>query len=314
MFRLYDAQARRVQPVTPARRGELRMHTCGLSVRHHADIGDVRGYLLPDLIRRAAELGGLHVTVCHNVSDSGTPAVTDRGDEGSFAADLAELNIRPAEHLPRAPESTTPIVIDIHVSPMGQICEHSERQQGQANAVAGHEVVQLWVHGEHVLFDGHTQDHTQGRTQSRTMAKSAGHSVVLTDLATRGLDPLALRLALLDCHYREQARLTWDIIESAGKTLRRWREQVAAWACEPSAAMSRPHLMAALSAFAEDLDTPAALRELRELETDATVVPGAKFETFLHLDRLLGLDIAREVGKPGIARHAAGGESPPGRR
>jgi cysteinyl-tRNA synthetase len=50
-------------------------------------------------------------------------------------------------------------------------------------------------------------------------------------------------------------------------------------------------------AFDEDLDTPAALRVLRSLEKDSEIPPGAKFETFAHADHLLGLDLARDIGR-----------------
>jgi len=265
------------------------MCICGPSLRGRAHAGELRSYLLADLIRRAAELGRLHVTVYQD-----SPAAPI-GHEDGFAADLAALNIWPAERPPGASESATPMVMDIHVSPAGHSCGHRD-----VDAVAEPEPTQCFVQSVDVGFAGH-------------VTGVAGHVATLADLADRGLDPLALRLALVEHHYREQVNLSWDTIESAGKTLRRWREQVAAWACEPSAAMSRPHLMAALTAFAEDLDAPSALRELRDLENDGAVAVGAKFETFVHLDRLLGLDIAREVGKPGIASQAAGGDTPPSR-
>ena len=51
------------------------------------------------------------------------------------------------------------------------------------------------------------------------------------------------------------------------------------------------------AAFDDDLDTPAALRVLRSLEKDSEIPPGAKFETFAHADRLLGLDLARDIGR-----------------
>jgi cysteinyl-tRNA synthetase len=51
------------------------------------------------------------------------------------------------------------------------------------------------------------------------------------------------------------------------------------------------------AAFDDDLDTPAALRVLRALEKDSEIPPGAKFETFAHLDHLLGLDLARDIGR-----------------
>jgi cysteinyl-tRNA synthetase len=51
------------------------------------------------------------------------------------------------------------------------------------------------------------------------------------------------------------------------------------------------------AAFDDDLDTPAALRALHSLEQDRQIPPGSKFETFAHTDQLLGLDLAREVGR-----------------
>jgi cysteinyl-tRNA synthetase len=51
------------------------------------------------------------------------------------------------------------------------------------------------------------------------------------------------------------------------------------------------------AAFDDDLDTPAALRVLRSLEKDSEIPPGSKFETFAYADHLLGLDLARDIGR-----------------
>jgi cysteinyl-tRNA synthetase len=61
------------------------------------------------------------------------------------------------------------------------------------------------------------------------------------------------------------------------------------------------------AAFDNDLDTVTGLRTLRALERDDSVPPGARFEAFAHLDQLLGLDLARDVGKPTAAPHLPGG-------
>ena len=63
-----------------------------------------------------------------------------------------------------------------------------------------------------------------------------------------------------------------------------------------------------LAAYDDDLDTPRALQVLRRLERDADVADGAKFEAFAHLDRLLGLDLVRDVGRA----PAPPAELPPG--
>jgi cysteinyl-tRNA synthetase len=175
--------------------------------------------------------------------------------------------------------------IDIHTGGIDLRYPHHERERAQSDAAAGHEMVRHWVHGEQLGFDG------------RTMAGPAGNAVLLADLTGRGLDPLALRLAFLSGHYREPMNLTWDALSAADQTLRRWRELVAQWAYSPSKPVHAVTAGQVAAAFDDDLDTPAALRSLHQLEQDPEVAPGAKFESFAHADQLLGLDLARDIGR-----------------
>jgi cysteinyl-tRNA synthetase len=123
-------------------------------------------------------------------------------------------------------------------------------------------------------------------------------TVPLSALADRGLDPLAVRLALMSRQHGEQADLTWDVLRDADQALRRWRELVAEWAESPSKPMCAEVTAQVAAAFDGDLDTPAALRALRGLEQDPQIPPGSKFESFLHADQLLALDLPREIGRP----------------
>jgi hypothetical protein len=112
-----------------------------------------------------------------------------------------------------------------------------------------------------------------------------------------GLDPLALRLALLEHHYREPAILSREVLEAADQKLRHWRELVADWASSPSKPMCAQYTGDILSAFDDDLDTPAAVLSLEALAADAELPAGSKFESFAYYDRLFGLDLARDVGR-----------------
>ena len=188
---------------------------------------------------------------------------------------------------------------DLHTGGIDLRFPHHEDERAQSNAVTGHEVVRHWVHGEHLLFDG------------RKMAKSTGNVVLVSDLVDRGLDPLALRLAFLEHRYRQQMNLTWDTLSAADRTLRRWRELVAEWACSPSKPMCAEVTSQIAAAFDNDLDTPAALRALRKLEKDPEIPPGAKFESFAHADQLLGLDLARDIGRAPSRPPAAAGSPAP---
>ena len=200
--------------------------------------------------------------------------------------------------------------IDVHTGGIDLRFPHHEDERAQSDSVTGHEVVRHWVHGEHLLFEG------------RKMAKSTQNVVLLSDLAERGLDPLALRLAFTEHRYRQQLNLTWSTLEAADATVRRWRQRVAEWANSPSRPMCAQYVADFLGAFDDDLDTPAALRVLRAVEKDSEVPPGAKFETFAYADQLLGLDLARDIGRaPAWRRRCPPGRPscsrpgrPPGRR
>jgi cysteinyl-tRNA synthetase len=110
-------------------------------------------------------------------------------------------------------------------------------------------------------------------------------------------DPLALRLALLRRHYRARAALSREDVAAAAADLTTVRERVASWARSPSRPIDKGHAAAALDALDNDLDTVTCLDVLRRLGDEEDVAAGAKFETFAYLDRVLALDLAREVGK-----------------
>jgi cysteinyl-tRNA synthetase len=176
--------------------------------------------------------------------------------------------------------------IDVHTGGIDLRFPHHEDERAQSEAAVGHEVVRRWVHGEHLLAEG------------RKMAKSTGNVVLVKDVADRGLDPLSLRLFFLTGRYRQQMNLTWDALTAADKRLSRWRARVAEWAEAPSEARAAGYVQRIGDAFDDDLDTPTALVALGELDKDADAAPGAKFETFAWADRLFGLDLARDVGRP----------------
>lgn len=58
------------------------------------------------------------------------------------------------------------------------------------------------------------------------------------------------------------------------------------------------HLTEMIRAAFGDLDTTAAIALLGGMADDDGVPDGAKFETFVYVDRLLGLDLPSDIGKP----------------
>jgi cysteinyl-tRNA synthetase len=169
--------------------------------------------------------------------------------------------------------------VDIHVGGIDLRFPHHENERAQSNSIIGSEAVDLWVHGEHLLFEG------------RKMSKSAKNVVLVEDLISKGLDPLSLRLALMENRYRSQMDLTWDSLRAANSTLNRWRSAMASWGSSETIGFdSEIH-----SALLTDLDTPRALLRLRAVEKDQVLTPTQKREIFNYADQVFALDLKRVV-------------------
>lgn len=118
-----------------------------------------------------------------------------------------------------------------------------------------------------------------------------------SELIAKGLDPLALRLAILRHHYREAFEADWTELGAAHAELEDLRGRVAEWARSPGRPMAAGYVAAAEERLYDDLDAAGALRVLGELAEDRSVPPGAKFESVVHLDLILALDLVAAVGR-----------------
>ena len=399
-FSIYDTQSREVKPVNVVDR-PIHIYCCGPTVYRDAHVGNLRTFLLADLISRTLKLLGQKVILIQNITDVGhmsedfeeqdkllsqakleksDPFAIARKYEEKFHADLAHLNIQTADKYPRASETIEGMLssiqnlidnesayvaesgsvyfsaqsfpsygaisgnrleslkpghryeysgdgekrfhadwalwksagnrtemvwespwgrgfpgwhiectamsldllaqhIDIHVGGIDLRFPHHENERAQSNSIIGKEAVDLWVHGEHLLFEG------------RKMSKSANNVVLVADLISQGIDPLALRLALLENRYRSQMDLTWDSLRAANTTLMRWRTAMATWG-ESQNFLADAEIQTALI---EDLDTPRAVLRLRAIEKDQSISPERKREIFNFVDQVFALDLSRKV-------------------
>lgn len=127
------------------------------------------------------------------------------------------------------------------------------------------------------------------------MSKSAENVVLVKDLIAKNLDPLALRLCFLENRYRSQMDLTWQSIIAANTLLERWRNKITQWstAADSNSENIESYVDAIVQDFTLDLDTPRALQKLRELEKSTQFSDGSKYEIFIQVDRLFGLDLKR---------------------
>jgi cysteinyl-tRNA synthetase len=396
-MKLYDTQSRKLKQIASTN-GDLTMYCCGPTVYRDAHVGNLRTFMLADLISRIVALTGVKVRLIQNITDVGhmsedfaeddkvlsqatiekvSPFEIARKYEEKFHNDLSQLNIGKAVAYPRASESIDLMQsmiaelihkgfayvggdktvyfdaqkfdgygeisgnkldslqpghryeyhndgakkfhadwalwktagersemiwdspwgpgfpgwhiecsamsmemldkhVDVHVGGIDLRFPHHENERAQSNAIIDREAVDVWVHGEHLLFEG------------KKMSKSSGNVVLVSDITARGIDPLALRLCFLENRYRSQMDLTWNSINAAHETLKRWRAKMSEWGQSTEITVD-PEME---SAFNNDLDTPKVILRLREIEKSEL---RNKRELFMYADQVLALDLDRPI-------------------
>ena len=155
------------------------------------------------------------------------------------------------------------------------IFPHHEMSAVQARALSGEQFASVYVHQAMVGLDG------------EKMSKSKGNLVLVSVLRRAGVDPMAIRLALLSQHYRTQWDWTEQILQTALERLATWRAAVSSGGDAATEAQESPVVAEIRTALAADLDAPAALLAVDEwvrigARGDAAVVAAA-------VDALLGV-------------------------
>jgi len=127
--------------------------------------------------------------------------------------------------------------------------------------------------------------------QGAKMSKSVGNLVLVSQLRAQGIDPMAIRVAVLDHHYGQDWEWDDDVLSTAQRRLSRWRSAVSGTG-GPDADATVEAIRAAL---ADDLDAPRAVRAVDawadaalSLGGDVVGAPGVIGRT---LDALLGVRI-----------------------
>ena len=173
--------------------------------------------------------------------------------------------------------------VDLHIGGIDLRFPHHENERAQSNPLIesnGEEAVTLWLHGEHLLFEG------------RKMSKSSGNVVLIKDVVARGLDPISLRFCFMENRYRSQMDLSWSSIQAAHNLLERWRKSYQEWLGDSVVHSSRvAELVTEIAQeFGHDLDTPQAILKLRTIER-SEFSAGEKRALFEALDPLFGLNL-----------------------
>jgi L-cysteine:1D-myo-inositol 2-amino-2-deoxy-alpha-D-glucopyranoside ligase len=91
--------------------------------------------------------------------------------------------------------------------------------------------------------------------QGAKMSKSLGNLVFVSKLREAGVDPMAIRLAILAHHYRSEWEWTDMVLQTANQRLARWRAAVQVAGADGGEAV----LAEVRDRMADDLDAPGAL-------------------------------------------------------
>ena len=80
MIRLYNTLSRTVEDFIPREEGKVQMYTCGPTVYHFAHIGNLRTYMMEDVLEKMLRFCGYDVKRVMNITDVGH--LTSDGDTG----------------------------------------------------------------------------------------------------------------------------------------------------------------------------------------------------------------------------------------
>ena len=198
---------------------------------------------------------------------------------------------------------------DIHTGGVDLVFPHHEDEIAQSEAATGEPFVRTWLHCAHLQMGG------------RKMAKSEGNIARVSELLASGLEPRALRYALIAAHYRTGLSFSDESTGAAAAAVARLDALVAALTAYANDVPDDPGLPpvigAAREAFAaamdDDLGISAALAAVFELVRDvnrriaartiSTADARRALDALRDLDRVLG--VLPDAGEPELEADVA---------
>ncbi|HEU5187254.1 MAG TPA: cysteine--tRNA ligase [Candidatus Saccharimonadales bacterium] len=182
--------------------------------------------------------------------------------------------------------------LDIHTGGIDHIPVHHTNEIAQSEAATGKRFSQVWMHSNHVMVNG------------EKISKSLGNSIRLQEILAKGISAEAVRLHVLESHYRSQSKFSLESLQAAQNRLQSYQamadlkwQQVPKGQDITSGAIEN-HKNAIDQAIKNDLSTPSALSTLDSFERAITTsgvsdANAEAYQKFLEwLDDLLGLKLS----------------------
>lgn len=185
--------------------------------------------------------------------------------------------------------------LDIHTGGIDHIQVHHTNEIAQSEAATGKRFAQVWLHSNHVTVNG------------EKISKSLGNGIRLQEIIEKGIPAAAVRINILESHYRNQSKFSWEGLEAAHNRLKGLYEfavmqhQVLASHSQASAVKItefESSIATIQDSLMSDLNTSSALAELNQLAEQVVLRGVAKvaesaFKYYLqYVDDVLGTDFS----------------------
>lgn len=179
--------------------------------------------------------------------------------------------------------------IDIHAGGIDHQPVHHTNEIAQTEAVTGKPLANSWMHTNHITVEG------------EKISKSLGNGITLEQVEEKKISLMALRLHILESHYRSQSKFSWESLQSAQRRLRNYEAMAdLRWQLKDvprdRATDYTTYEQTIVAALLDDLDTPKALATLSAAEaSSATPISEANEDEFVEfletIDDALGLNL-----------------------
>ena len=175
------------------------------------------------------------------------------------------------------PNASDEFAIDIQGGGSDLIFPHHDMSAAQGFVATRQKFAQFFVHAGMIGLDG------------TKMSKSLGNLIFVSKLINEGVEPMAIRLALMGHHYRSDHMWKPSEIPAASVFLERIRLNLARVEVAPTDGL----ISDLVSALANDLDTVRVLELIEEwcASTESGATGGSAGQLSRTLDDLLGLAI-----------------------
>lgn len=187
------------------------------SIKAYQETGNVYGYLQKVEISKTQSRIANDEYDKENVSDFALWKATSPGEpswtaEFNINGDNVKMPGRPGWHIECSAmsEKLLGVPFDIHTGGIDLKFPHHENEIAQTRGSGSKGLSNYFFHNNHLLVDG------------AKMSKSLANFYTLRDIETKGIDPQAFRLLVLESHYRTESNFSWEILESAKNRLKNW--------------------------------------------------------------------------------------------